>query len=59
MRLGLYAYEQDDYRHAIEWYSLVKDRLDLRKANKEEVINSTITYAMIYDHLSYALGRVP
>ena len=58
MRLGLFAYEAGDHKRATEWYELVLDRLNKRKAEENNSDQSSITYAMVYDHLSYALGRV-
>ncbi|CUT99594.1 prolyl 4 hydroxylase subunit alpha 1 [Echinococcus multilocularis] len=57
MQLGLFAYEFGDYACAVEWYRLVLDRLNQRKGSQDNTATSSITYDMVYDHLSYALGR--
>ncbi|KAM3184267.1 hypothetical protein ACTXT7_008677 [Hymenolepis weldensis] len=58
MKLGLFCYESGDYGHAIEWYNVVLDRLNARKREgKLKTGKGTVSYATVYDHLSYALGR--
>nr|CDS18857.1 prolyl 4 hydroxylase subunit alpha 1 [Echinococcus granulosus] len=57
MQLGLFAYEFGDYACAVEWYRLVLDRLNQRKGSQDNTATSSITYDMVYDHISYALGR--
>ncbi|KAM7538663.1 hypothetical protein Aperf_G00000054771 [Anoplocephala perfoliata] len=57
-QLGQYSYELLDYSHAIEWYTVVLDRIDeRRRIGKSEVGSDTVAHWELYDHLSYALGR--
>ncbi|KAM7539129.1 hypothetical protein Aperf_G00000054761 [Anoplocephala perfoliata] len=58
MLLGQLFYEMGDYSHAIDWYSLVLDRIDeKRRTGKSEVGNDSVTHGTLYDYLSYAFGR--
>ncbi|KAL5103346.1 Prolyl 4-hydroxylase subunit alpha-2 [Taenia crassiceps] len=57
MRLGIFAYELGDYGCAVEWYRLVLDRLDKRTKRSYNTSEGLITHVMVYDYLSYALGR--
>ncbi|VUZ43214.1 unnamed protein product [Hymenolepis diminuta] len=58
MKLGLFCYESGDYGRATEWYNVVLDRLNERKREgKLKTEKSAVSYATVYDHLSYALGR--
>ncbi|KAL5963355.1 Prolyl 4-hydroxylase subunit alpha-2 [Taenia solium] len=57
MRLGIFAYELGDYGCAMDWYRLVLDRLDQRIERLYNTSDSPISHVMVYDHLSYALGR--
>ncbi|VDN97114.1 unnamed protein product [Rodentolepis nana] len=58
MKLGLFCYESGDYGRAIEWYNVVLDRLNAkRKEDKLETGKGAVSFASLYDHLSYALGR--
>ncbi|VDD80026.1 unnamed protein product [Mesocestoides corti] len=60
MHLGLFAYELGDYPRAVEWFQLVLDRLNrvpLHQRNADDDGANPISHAMVYDHLSYALGR--